>query len=56
VGWHNCYITLHGEGGVEKNGIFLLYNMWTVNVMTLDVCMLIDVVSAHLRVVLEKGP
>ena len=29
VGWHNCYITLHGEGGIEKNGIFLLYNMWT---------------------------
>ena len=27
-----------------------------VNVMTLDVCMLIDVVSAHLGVVLEKGP
>ena len=22
MGWHNCYITLHGEGGCWKNGIF----------------------------------
>ena len=22
VGWHNCYITLHGEGGIEKMAFF----------------------------------
>jgi len=24
VGWHNCYITLHGEGGVEKMAFFVI--------------------------------